>query len=139
MRQVRFGAIAYYDRHLMADAFPQSLPMAQPRIVEEPRNATVDVFRALGDPVRLELLAVIAARGPICVCHLEEALSYRQSRVSRHLGILRRAGLVNSRRDGNWVYYDVDPSALEIAREFVDSLEHSRRATRAADDCRDPA
>jgi ArsR family transcriptional regulator len=125
----------------MPDPFPQPLPMAQPlvmaqpRIVTEPRNVTVEVFRALGDPVRLELLAVIAARGPICVCHLEEALSYRQSRISKHLGVLRRAGLVSSRRKGTWAYYDVDGDALEIAREFLDSLESSRRAVRLADDC----
>ena len=66
--------------------------MAQPRIVEEPRNATVDVFRALGDPVRLELLAHIAAHGPICVCHLEEALAYRQSRISKHLAFCAGRG-----------------------------------------------
>lgn len=117
------------------DALPTPLPTAQPRIVEESRNATVDVFRALGDPVRLELLAHVAAHGPICVCHLEEALAYRQSRISKHLGILRRAGLVTSRRDGTWVYYTVEKEALEIAREFLDSVETSLNWIRAADDC----
>jgi ArsR family transcriptional regulator len=109
--------------------------MARPRIVEEPRNATADVFRALADPIRLELLALIAARGPICVCHLEEALSYRQSRVSKHLGVLRRAGLVSSRRDGSWAYYTAESEALEIAREFLADLEASRTTVRVADEC----
>jgi DNA-binding transcriptional ArsR family regulator len=115
------------------------LPLAQPRIVAEPRNVTVDVFRALADPVRLELLAHIAARGPVCVCHLEEALAYRQSRISKHLGVLRRAGLVSVRREGTWAYYDLDADALDVAREFVDSLEGSRRPIRVADDCAEPA
>jgi ArsR family transcriptional regulator, arsenate/arsenite/antimonite-responsive transcriptional repressor len=112
--------------------------MAQPRVVAEPRNATVDVFRALGDPVRLELLAHIAARGPICVCHLEDTLSYRQSRISKHLAVLRRAGLVTSRRDGSWAYYSVASNALEIAREFIDQLEESLTVPRVADACDEP-
>jgi ArsR family transcriptional regulator len=120
---------------MATEPVPIRLPMAQPRIVEESRNATVDIFRALGDPVRLELLAQIAANGPICVCHLEEALSYRQSRISKHLGTLRRAGLVSSRRDGTWVYYSVEPEALEIAQEFLDSVERSRARIRVADHC----
>lgn len=113
--------------------------MAQPHVVAEPRNLTVDMFRALGDPVRLELLAHIAARGPICVCHLEEALAYRQSRVSKHLAVLRRAGLVSSRRDGSWAYYSVVPEALEIARGFLDQVEQSLHVVRAADACDEPA
>src|SRR5512132_4182249 len=68
-------------------------PLAEPRVVAEPRNLTVEAFRALADPVRLELLARVAAHGPICVCHLEEQLPYSQSRISKHLGTLRRAGL----------------------------------------------
>ena len=109
--------------------------MARARIVEEPRNATVDVFRALADPIRLELLALIAARGPICVCHIEAALDYRQSRISKHLAVLRRAGLVSSRRDGTWVYYAAEAEALEIAREFLEHVDRSRTTVRAADDC----
>lgn len=120
-------------------ALSQPLPMAQPHVVDEPRNVTVDVFRALGDPLRLELLAHIAARGPICVCHLEDALTYRQSRISKHLAVLRRAGLVSSRREGNWAYYSLEPDALEIARGFFDQLEQSHHVVRVADKCDEPA
>ena len=118
---------------------PQPLPLAQPHVVTETRNVTVDVFRALGDPVRLELLAQIAAHGPVCVCRLEEALSYRQSRVSKHLAILRRAGLVSSRRDGSWAYYTANAEALAIAREFLDQLEVTLGHVRVADVCDEPA
>ena len=77
-------------------------------------------MRALADPVRLELLALIAASGPICVCHLHERLPYSQSRVSKHLGTLRRAGLVTTRREGTWIYYSVAEEALAIGRDFID-------------------
>ena len=117
---------------------PTPLPMAQAHIVTEPRNVTVDVFRALGDPVRLELLAHIASRGPICVCHLEDALAYSQSKISKHLGVLRRAGLVASRREGSWAYYTLTPDALEIARAFLDQLEGSANTIRVADVCDEP-
>ena len=125
----------------MSQALPESvrpLPLAQPRLVTEARNMTVEVFRALADPVRLELLAHIAARGPLCVCHLEEALPYSQSRISKHLGVLRRAELVSSRRDRSWVYYSVNRDALATARDFVDQLEHSITLPRPADYCDPP-
>jgi DNA-binding transcriptional ArsR family regulator len=109
--------------------------VAEARVVSEPRNVTVEAFRALADPVRLELLAHIAARGPLCVCHLEEALEYRQSRVSKHLAILRRAGLVSSRREGTWVYYSVNEEGLEVARDFLDQVEGSLSQLRVADVC----
>jgi ArsR family transcriptional regulator, arsenate/arsenite/antimonite-responsive transcriptional repressor len=106
-----------------------------PHVVHEPRNVTADVFRALGDPIRLELLAQIAAFGPICVCHLEEALPYKQPRISKHLGTLRRAGLVRSRREGTWVYYELNEEMLDVASEFVDQLKLSARVPHEADRC----
>jgi ArsR family transcriptional regulator, arsenate/arsenite/antimonite-responsive transcriptional repressor len=109
--------------------------LATPRVVEEPRNLTLDVYRALADPIRLELLALIAAGGPICVCHLHERLPYSQSRVSKHLGTLRRAGLVTTRREGTWVYYSLEKEALAVAREYIDQLESSLRRPHDADYC----
>ena len=122
-------------------ALPRPLPvlggreLAVPRVIAEPRNLTLEVFRALADPIRLELLAQIAARGPLCSCHLQEDLSYSQSRISKHLGTLRRAGLVTTRREGTWIYYSVNEDALEIAREFVDQLQRSLRTPHEADYC----
>jgi DNA-binding transcriptional ArsR family regulator len=85
--------------------------------------------------VKLELISLIAARGPICVCHLEEELPYSQPRISEHLGTLRRAGLVSTRREGNWVYYSIDVDGLGVAREFIDELEQSIRVPHPADSC----
>ena len=62
------------------------------------------LFKALGDETRLRIVALLA-HGELCVCHLEEALRVSQPKVSRHLAILRAAGVVEDRRDGSWVYY----------------------------------
>ncbi|TLS68093.1 helix-turn-helix transcriptional regulator [Mariprofundus erugo] len=62
-------------------------------------------FKALGEPIRLRLFALIAAHDELCVCHLTHALALPQSTVSRQLGVLRHAGLVATRRDGKWMYY----------------------------------
>jgi ArsR family transcriptional regulator, arsenate/arsenite/antimonite-responsive transcriptional repressor len=110
-------------------------PLAEPRVVAETRNLTVEAFRALADPVRLELLARVAAYGPICVCHLQEQLPYSQSRISKHLGALRRAGLVSARREGTWVYYETSEEMLAAAREFLDQLGTSLRTPHEADLC----
>lgn len=112
-----------------------SKQIAQPRIVHEPRNLTVEVFRALADPVRLELLALIAAQGPLCVCHLEEALQYKQPRISKHLATLRKAGLVDSRRDGQWVYYTVNEEMLDEATGFIEQVKGSAHTPHQADFC----
>lgn len=113
----------------------QREPVAAARVVNEPRNLTVEVFRALSDPIRLELLAYVAAYGPVCVCHLEEAFQYKQSRISKHLGTLRRSGLVRSRREGTWVYYELNDETLDVATEFVEQLKLSARVPHEADHC----
>jgi ArsR family transcriptional regulator, arsenate/arsenite/antimonite-responsive transcriptional repressor len=130
----------------MADLKPvpvgRALPILQQRakpaeaqVVQEPRNVTAEVFRALGDPIRLELLAHVAAYGPICVCHLEEALPYKQPRISKHLATLKRAGLVRSRREGTWVYYELNDEMLDVATEFVEQVKVSARVPHEADRC----
>jgi ArsR family transcriptional regulator, arsenate/arsenite/antimonite-responsive transcriptional repressor len=112
--------------------------IATPHLVANERNLTLEVFRALADPVRLELLAHVAAHGPICVCHLEERLGYTQSRVSKHLGTLRRAGLVRSRRDGTWVYYELDDNALELAGSFLSDVRSSAGVPHETELCAQP-
>jgi ArsR family transcriptional regulator len=62
------------------------------------------LFRALGDETRLRIVALLA-HGELCVCHLHEALGLSQPNVSRHLAVLRAAGIVGGRREGRWVYY----------------------------------
>ncbi|ATX80832.1 ArsR family transcriptional regulator [Mariprofundus aestuarium] len=73
------------------------------------------IFKALGEPVRLRLVSLLATSGEQCVCHLTEALLLPQSTVSRHLGVLRQAGLISARRDGKWMYYQLmDDTPTEL-------------------------
>jgi DNA-binding transcriptional ArsR family regulator len=114
------------------------LPLAQPRVVAAPRNLTLEALRAISHPVRMELVAHIAARGPLCVCHLDDDLHYSQPTISKHLGVLRRAGLVESRREGRWVYYAVNEDVLDAAREFLNDLRDSMHRPHVADHCDEP-
>jgi ArsR family transcriptional regulator len=71
------------------------------------------VAKALGDPIRLQLVDVLRAHaGKVCVCELIPLFDVGQSTVSHHLKVLRRAGLVDSERRGLWAYYYVLPEAL---------------------------
>ena len=69
-------------------------------------------FHALSDPTRLEI-ARLLSHGERCVCELQEALGAAQSRLSFHLRALKDAGLVTDRRDGRWVYYALNRTALD--------------------------
>lgn len=91
------------------------------------------LFRALGDETRLRIVALLA-HGELCVCHVEQALGLTQPNASRQLGILRAAGIVDSRRDGTWVYYRIAPqehdAVQRILAQLTDSLA-TRRALRS--------
>ncbi len=68
-------------------------------------SAALDLCRTLADPIRFSLMSAIW-QAEKCVCDLREATGeQRQNLVSHHLGVLRRAGIVGTRRDGRWIYY----------------------------------
>jgi ArsR family transcriptional regulator len=79
-------------------------------------------FKALGDPVRLRLLSLIAARagGEVCVCELTDAFTLTGPTISHHLKVLREAGLVDADRRGTWVYYRVVPTKLGALSQLLD-------------------
>ncbi|MER6786224.1 metalloregulator ArsR/SmtB family transcription factor [Streptomyces sp. NPDC000658] len=79
------------------------------------------LFKALGDPVRLRLLSMIASRsgGEVCVCDLTPAFDLAQPTISHHLKLLRQAGLIDCERRGTWVYYWALPDALERLSAFL--------------------
>ncbi len=63
------------------------------------------VFKVLADPTRLRLMVLLSIQGETCVCKLAQALNAPDFKISRHLGIMRSAGLVKARREGTWIYY----------------------------------
>ena len=79
------------------------------------------VFKALGDPVRLRLLSLIASRrgGEVCVCDLTGEFDVSQPTISHHLKVLREVGLLTSERRGTWVYYTVVAGALTALAEVL--------------------
>jgi ArsR family transcriptional regulator len=108
---------------------PESVPPAESRVVVEAcvtpligeplgegaAAALAQVFKALGDPVRLRLVSLIGAHqgGEVCVCELTTAFDLTQPTISHHLKVLREAGIIECERRGTWVYYWLVPAALE--------------------------
>ena len=74
--------------------------------MKKPAPQLESLFQALGDRTRLRLLNLISD-GEVCVCFFVEVLGEPQPKISRHLGVLRAAGLVAARRDGKWMHYRV--------------------------------
>jgi ArsR family transcriptional regulator, arsenate/arsenite/antimonite-responsive transcriptional repressor len=72
------------------------------------------LFKALSDPVRLRLLALIACHdgGEACVCDVTGAFEVSPPTISHHLKVLREAGMITAERRGTWIYYRVEPAAL---------------------------
>ncbi|MBB3189299.1 metalloregulator ArsR/SmtB family transcription factor [Halomonas cerina] len=68
------------------------------------------LFKCLSDETRLMLTLLILREGELCVCEMTHALEASQPKVSRHLAQLRQCGLLNDRREGQWVYYGLEPS-----------------------------
>lgn len=82
-------------------------------------------FHALSDPTRLRCLALLHARGELCVCELTRALGVSQPKISRHLALLRELGIVAARREGVWMHYHLHPALpawmLEVLRIALES------------------
>jgi ArsR family transcriptional regulator len=88
-------------------------PVVYPDVERDEAVRMAQVAKALGDPVRLQLVDVLRRHaGKVCVCELVPLFDLAQPTVSHHLKVLRQAGIVGSERDGLWAYYYVIPDAL---------------------------
>lgn len=100
-----------------------SVVARSPQVQDLPR-----LLKVLADPTRLRIVGYLAQR-ELCVCDLEALLGVSQSMTSHHVGVLRRAGLLLQRReerDTRWVYYRLNPEAIERLKEqFVGLLDLS--------------
>ena len=93
--------------HMRADAV-KSLPV----------GPITRLFRALGDPTRVRIVALLS-HGELCVCHVQDALGLTQPNASRQLAILKNAGIVESRREGTWTYYKLASQPdIDCARQL---------------------
>lgn len=93
-------------------------------LTESPLSATeaaelAPVLAALGDPVRLRLLSLVAAAGEVCSCNLEEPLGRSQPTVSHHTKVLAEAGLITGERRGKWMWWSIVPERLAVVRRLL--------------------
>ena len=77
------------------------------------------LFNILSDPTRLRALMLIQSEGEVCVCELIFALNESQPKISRHLALMRDAGIVRSRREGTWMHYRIEPKLPNWGREII--------------------
>jgi len=82
------------------------------------------LFKALADTTRLRMLSLLLS-GEVCVCDLHDTLGIPQPKASRHLAYLRAAGLVDARKDGQWVHYRLSNSTDPVLRVIRDAVTHA--------------
>ena len=92
--------------------------------MSEPLSNMEGLFKALADATRLRILGLLLT-GEICVCHIHESLKIPQPKASRHLAYLRRARLVETRRDGLWVHYRMATLADPVLGAIADAVRHA--------------
>jgi ArsR family transcriptional regulator, arsenate/arsenite/antimonite-responsive transcriptional repressor len=93
---------------------PCCQPVVYPDVERAQAQRMAAIAKALGDPVRLQLVDVLRKHaGKVCVCELVPLFELSQPTVSHHLKVLRDAGIVGSERQGLWAYYFVNPEALK--------------------------
>lgn len=72
-------------------------------------NVFVEVLKAASDPTRMRILMSLSS-GELCVCRITALLNLAPSTISKHMSILKHARLVNSRKDGKWIFYKLNLS-----------------------------
>ena len=112
----------------MANTVQTQTTVCCPSVLAAPldANEAADLakgFSALADPVRLQVLSILAAApdGEVCVCDFVEPTGKTQPTVSHHLKVLSEAGLVHGDRRGKWVWYSIDRERLVRLRDAIDA------------------
>ena len=92
-------------------------PLGESELSESEALSAAAIFGALGDPVRLRMLSLIAAESEVCSCALEGPLAKSQPTISHHTRILAEAGLIEGEKRGRWMWWHVVPEQLnQVAR-----------------------
>lgn len=82
----------------------------------------VSLLGALAETTRLRIVHLLERKGELCVCDLVSALQTHQPKISRHLAILRNAGIIKGRREGTWVHYRLEPQLPTWASQAIAHL-----------------
>ena len=72
-----------------------------------------EIFKAIGDPTRLRIVQMLAQHGEMCVCRIVDELEMNQPTVSHHMAKLKQAGLLDARKEGQWIHYSLRVEALK--------------------------
>jgi ArsR family transcriptional regulator, arsenate/arsenite/antimonite-responsive transcriptional repressor len=94
-------------------------PLTEAALTEVEAGELAPVLAALGDPVRLRLLSVVASEGEVCSCNLEEPLGKSQPTISHHTRVLSEAGLIVGEKRGRWTWWRIVPERLEAIRSAL--------------------
>ncbi len=100
-----------------------SPPLTREPLDAEQASKLARVFKALGDPVRLRILSIVASYegGEACVCDINDAFELSQPTISHHLKVLKDVGLLTSERRASWVYYRLVPEQLGELSALLDT------------------
>ena len=98
---------------------PCCTPLTEAPLSRQSADDLAPVLAALGDPVRLRLLSLVAAAGEICSCHLEAPLGKSQPTVSHHTRVLAEVGLIVGEKRGKWTWWRVVPDRLATVRTLL--------------------
>ncbi len=93
--------------------------LAEAPLSEDDANALAGVLGAIGDPVRLRLLSIVASEGEACSCNLEGPLGKSQPTISHHTKVLAEAGLIVGEKRGRWMWWSVVPEQLAALRRVL--------------------
>ncbi|WBB96470.1 MULTISPECIES: metalloregulator ArsR/SmtB family transcription factor [unclassified Solwaraspora] len=107
---------------IVPDASTCCPPLTDQALTDDAAASLARGFKALGDPVRLRLLSLIASQAgdEVCVCDLTDAFTLTGPTISHHLKVLREAGLIDCERRGTWVYYWIVPARLTALSQLLD-------------------
>ncbi|OBU11226.1 metalloregulator ArsR/SmtB family transcription factor [Morganella psychrotolerans] len=82
----------------------------------------LQLFKILSDETRLNIILLLKASGELCVCDIYTALNLSQPKTSRHLAMLREAGLLLDSKHGKWVHYRLSPALLPWVKQIIDQV-----------------
>lgn len=92
---------------------------AQAAVADENAQALADMFKALADPARVKIMAMLLNADEVCACDISGGIGKSAATASHHLKILKDAGLTTSERRGTWVYYRAVPQRLNALVEAL--------------------